>query len=474
MRRQLPLALAFALAAGCTMTEPDLSVLDRADLAQSHVAPAKGAQRAPPLATSKKLTVDEAVRIALVNNPEIGQAIARVRQAEANIKRARAAFLPSVDAQASWTKWYESNSGVSMPEGLFEMPAGANIVRNDRLYTGQIGASWNLFAGGRDLQNYRSARDARRARSLLSKRVGEVIDDAVRQAFYQALLARDAITIGEASVAFSSRELKDAKARYEVGRGLKTDVLTFETRRLAAQVGVTVAQNSHRLARIALSELMAIALGEDIELAMPAEAATRWEKMHPEQVAQQAFGSRADLAAARKSYAVAKRQVKAAQADFYPRLDASAAYGAKRQNSTHLRSQDDELTVGAAVSWNLYRGGDTVAAVAAARHAATETAEQFRQLKLRIRTQVGNALANIKTARERVGLAEKTVATAEETLRLLTERYRAGAITISQVTEGELRLTEARLDLIKAKIDLLTAQSELSLALGEKENAPGR
>ena len=473
MPRRIVLALASAFAAGC-VTEPDLSVLDRIDLAKSHVERAPVFTQATGIAPGQELAVDAAVQIALANNPDIGQAIARVRQAHANLSRARSAFLPSLDANAGYTKWFENSSYVYFPAASgIKMPSNnvSSMARGNELYRTGLDANWNLFAGGRDWQNYHAAREREESFAFRSARVKQIVENSVRTAFYDALLARESIAIGQASVTFSSRELKDAKARYDVGRGLKTDVLTFETRKLDAQVQVTEAENAHRLARIALGELMALALPDTVKLAMPVHGATRWEKMAEQQVVGSAWKQRLDLDALRRDYAAAKRQVQAAKADFLPQVNATGSYAVSHRNSPEFRQDEDDLSVGLGVVWNLYRGGDTVAAIAAARHASAEAAEGFRKLKLQIRTEVSNALTNIKNARDRVGLAEKTVATAEETLSLLTERYRAGAITISQVTEGELRLTQARLDLLRAKIDLLTAQSELKLALGESQRS---
>jgi len=470
MTRALLVLLPLALAAGC-VSDPDVSVLDWDNPARSHVTPLADRQPRPAKIEGKTLTVDDAMRIALANNPEIGQAVARVRRATALITRAWAPFLPSVDVGARVTHYVESGSSFSIP-GLSDVGGGRyGIQRGNDLYTADADVTWNLFAGGRDYQNLRSAQLQERAAFLQADRVKQQIDNAVRQAFYLILLADESIEIAKASVAFSSRELKDANARFKVGRGLKTDVLTFETRRLDAQVQQTEAENAYRLARIALGELMALALPADLELTMPDAAKDKWEKMAEEQVVRAAWSYRSDLRAVRREYAAAKRGIEAAKAGFWPQLNASAGYSNAHRNSPDFRKADDDVTGALAVQWNLFNGGNTVGAIAEARHNASETAEHYRQLKLSVRTEVSNALSNINTARNRVELGEKTVATAEETLHLLTERYRAGAITISQVTEGELRLTEARQQLIKAKIDLLQAQSELRLAIGVVESS---
>ena len=106
MPRQILPVSVLALVAGC-LSQPDVTVLDRAHLAQSHVKRAEPPGAVAGIDPSKELTVGEAVRIALVNNPDIGKALARVRQARANLRRAYSRFLPTLDASAGWTRWLE-------------------------------------------------------------------------------------------------------------------------------------------------------------------------------------------------------------------------------------------------------------------------------------------------------------------------------------------------------------------------------
>ena len=453
MYRKLMTLISCGLVSGCAMTPPELSVLDKPDLSAPRVESTTLLPEVPGIAPGKALTVADAVRIALVNNADIGQAISLVREAEAKVRRAIAAFSPSLDASFSWQKWYASYT--------------PGIARRDEMQWPSLDAGWSLFAGGRDWQRYHAARDKEKAQGFQLERTRQLVESLVRQAFYQAVLAREGRAIAEASVAFSSRELEVAKASYEVGKGLRTDMLTFQTRALEAQVQVIEAQNAYRSARHALGELMAVSLDEEIELGMPSETPTEWEQMHSEAVVQAAWDRRPDLAALRRSYSAARRNAKRAAAEFSPRVTVAGSYNAQRMNSGHFRDEDDELAAGVSVDLNLFRGGDTIAAIAAARHAAAQTAEKHRALKLRIRTEVRDALGNIGDARKKLELAQQAEAAADEALRLLLERYHAGSISISEVTYAELRRNGARLKAIEGKIDLLDAQRELSLALGE-------
>ncbi len=460
------------VSAGCVTGDPDVSVLDATPLSASHAAREAGVTAAPtPAQLGDVLKVDGAVRIALSDNPDIGQALARLRGSAASLKRARALLLPRVDASGTGSHYIESSMASGPFEGLDDNSGRYLIDRGDTVYRVGLGLSWTLFSGGRNWETARGAADRDAAVRLETARVDEIIANAVRSAYHQALLARESIAIAEASEAFSARELKDARARLDVGRGLKTDVLTFETKVFNAQVDVAEAENAYRLARIALAQLMARSLPEDVALVMPQPGATEWERKGAEDTVAAAWAGRPDLAALRERYSAALRDVRVARSRHYPDVNASVNYTNSHLDSLGFEKVDDDVTAGVSVAWNLYSGGETVAAVRDAEASATQAAEAYRELKLTVQTEIASALANVGSARRRIGLAQKAVDTAEETLQLLTERYRAGALTISQVTEGELRLTEARQQLVAARIDLLEGLTELKLATGTGERA---
>jgi outer membrane protein TolC len=103
------------------------------------------------------------------------------------------------------------------------------------------------------------------------------------------------------------------------------------------------------------------------------------------------------------------------------------------------------------------------------------TRERLRALVARAASQVElevrDARARLDTARERVGVAERALAQAEETLRIVRVRYRGGLTTIVELLTIEAAATEARLRRTQALHDYNLGLAAWELALGRLARA---
>jgi outer membrane protein TolC len=89
-------------------------------------------------------------------------------------------------------------------------------------------------------------------------------------------------------------------------------------------------------------------------------------------------------------------------------------------------------------------------------------AEREQQIYLEIR----RGLSSLDTAIERQGLAELIVREAQESLALVSERYRQGKASAIEVTDAQVALTGARSDRVKARFGRQTAVAQIQHAIG--------
>jgi outer membrane protein TolC len=448
----------WAISLGCATQSPSVDALDREDLSLSFVPESREHQAARDIPSEGDLPVEEAIAIALANSPDLGQARARVARAAARVREARSAFFPVLGYSASARRYIEARDE---PTWFDPYPDEGTDI-----YETGLELTYNLYSGGERLHDLRAAQD----RELTAKHDQEQMHDeilqAVRHAYYQVLLAREAIGIASASRRFSERQRLDARARYEAGTGLLTEVLTFRTRVLEADAQIVEARNAHRISRLALQEIMATPLPNHVTLILPEPDLSKVAQMTSEEYIEIAEANRSDLASLRSLYSAALHRVRARRAEYHPVVDAEVAWEFRSPDGVDFNWDDDNLVIGAELSWELFDGGRRGARVLEAEKDAQLVAETYRQLRLAVRTAVQQALANIEESTLRHDLAVQTVRTAEENLRHLTEQYRAGVITITEVTEGELRLMDARLREIQAQIDILLSLSDLEFHTG--------
>jgi outer membrane protein TolC len=196
-------------------------------------------------AAPRALTLSEAQAALFRDNPDLAVLKLEVERAEDQVREARAAWLPSVDALGTYSYATETNRlQLDLP---FPPPAGTHIDRalgdHDRVETG-VDASYALFTGfarGRRVEAQRlgaKARDAqwRAARNQMSLRLASLFyawQLAGSQAAYQEKLLQHALEIEKQSQDF-----------VKAGTAVRSRLLSAQARSRAAKVDVIAARNT--------------------------------------------------------------------------------------------------------------------------------------------------------------------------------------------------------------------------------------
>ena len=105
---------------------------------------------------------------------------------------------------------------------------------------------------------------------------------------------------------------------------------------------------------------------------------------------------------------------------------------------------------------------------------ASETVKQVQaeleNTRLNAGFEVKRSLLNIQEAADRINVARKSVAAAEEAYRMAVARYQAQVGTNTDVLNAQERLTSSEAQLSLALADHGTAISALYVAMGEKNH----
>ncbi len=100
-------------------------------------------------ASPPSVTLEEAIRLALDNDPAAIAAEAAVETASAGLLEARGAWLPSLNVGSAYAN--SSNE-------RFDQTTGQLVSQN---YSAQVSANYTLFSGGRRLAQHRAVRRSR-------------------------------------------------------------------------------------------------------------------------------------------------------------------------------------------------------------------------------------------------------------------------------------------------------------------------
>jgi outer membrane protein TolC len=164
-----------------------------------------------------------------------------------------------------------------------------------------------------------------------------------------------------------------------------------------------------------------------------------------------------------------QKEVLRAKGAFLPTMHLIGNYEINNQRFTS--EGQDSWTVGVVLNLNLFNGGADRARLVEAQANEQRAAALRERLAKAIGLEVHDAFLALQTARERVTVAKDAVTQAEESLRIVQDRYDTGLTTIVELLDNETALTAARTNLTRTLYDATVGQAKLDLSLGTPDRA---
>jgi outer membrane protein TolC len=343
-----------------------------------------------------------------------------VKEHNGNVQAAQASFAAQEKRTGHFARSFLP--GVSAEVGSESHRAGTD-PKAQREYW-KIGASMNLFRGGRDqLEEQRRQESAKAAEAESHGEFAKELKEA-RQTYWKLVAASQLMAQREESLKRNEENLKAARRRSSTGQASSADTLQFELHQ------TTLKQDLKKLSleRDLMRNRLSVAIGwdehESIEVPEqfphPSEQSPLPEELQPEknlEVIQLRAKERVEsLAAARASRWWA------------PSLDLYANYGIpslKDEQSLALR-RDKEWTAGVRLAVNL---GDGLESRSEAGAKALEATAQERRMRHRIREAIAEdheLRHDLMLLHELIHDADQDISKAEKFLKLTEQEYARG------------------------------------------------
>jgi TolC family type I secretion outer membrane protein len=423
-----------------------------------------------PAAPSGTVSLAQAVNIALKNNPTVHAATAYADAAQHAIDAAKAGYLPNINFSEGFTRGnnpvyvfgtlltQRQFTAANFDLGFLNTPAPLDNFRT------QFSASMPLYDFGRTSKRIQNARiQAQGSREAADRNQQSVVFDVVN-AYLNELLAQEQIRVTHAAVAMTQADLDRARAREQQGLAVASDVLSAQAQLAQAKEDLIRAQNGVAISQATLN----VAMG------LPEDAPTKTEGKLAEvkisvnnlaSLQQQALQQRPEYHEAQLQAKRAGNSVSLARKEFLPRIDLMGSW--EQDNQTFATRGGNNWIAGATLTFNIFNGGARRAQIAESK-AYQRRAEAMRShMESAVRLQVREAYLNLNAARQRVEVSRDSAAQAEESLRILRNRYDAGLATIMDVLRAETMRTSAQNNHLNAVYDYRLAFAALELATGE-------
>lgn len=400
--------------------------------------------------------LDELVAAALERNADIRFAVARIEEADANLRAARASFLPEIDLTgAAVRQGVSTRTAVPVPLGI---PATRNNVRL------ALSTSFELDFWGHLRRSVESVRaqmlSTRYARDVVALTLAGLTTQAyfgLRSLDAQIVVTRETLANREDSLAY-------VRKRATGGIASDLDIAQAEGARadIATQLKDLERQRSlieHQLATLTGRLDQKLAGGDLRTLPVPA--------LPPADLPSTLLERRPDVQQAEELLVSANAQIGVAKSAMFPTISLNGLYGGESTALWTLLNNGASIwSIGFGLSLPVFDGGRYSAltdAAIARDHQALASYQKAVETAFR---EVADALVSVQQTSSAEADYRAGVDAARRALRLSRMRYEAGYSPYLEVLDAQRTANVSELAALRNRQALLSATVDLMKALG--------
>jgi len=409
----------------------------------------------------RRLTLEQCVDIALKNNPEIAQEKWGVGTALAEKDIAQGRLWPEISAIGGYTYYRDDRLIKPRRPGTLEV-----LGFTDELVSGDIVLTMPLYAGGRLINGVKAADlMAQSAKQQFLHSRKELVFN-VSSVFYSMLGQHEVID----SLIFSQKALEEHHKRVgellAAQKAAKVDLLRTDVRLADIEQRLLRERNVLNIQSFLLTSLLGLD-SQNEYLQIEGQLTLIDVPASLDQGFAAALNIRQDYQSQRSRIGAQEKKLEMAKAERLPGVSLRGSYG----NRWAADSSDDNEVgeVGIFGTIPLFEGGRINAGIAVERNRLKAQKEALRKMRLQIQLEVQTSISNIKSTRARVGVTQKAVEQAIESLRIEREKYDLGKGAIVDVLDAQSALLDSQTNYYGALADYNTAVAQFHLAIGEKQ-----
>jgi multidrug efflux system outer membrane protein len=397
--------------------------------------------------------LDEYIAEAQKSNDDLAGAIARVQEADAQVRIAGAPLFPSLDLGADATRERQQVTG------------GGGGARVFNVFNPQLTASYELDFWGKN----RALREAARATAVAShydqQTVALTVISSVATTYFQALELRDRLEVAQQNLATGQKILRGLELEQNVGTATGLDVAQQETAVALLNAAIPPLLQQLRQTIYALAVLLG-KTPESIDVA----SGTLTELTRPDVISglpSELLSRRPDIAEAEQQLIAANANITVARAALFPSIQLTASGGYASSTLTSLISPANRVyAVSAGLTQPIFHGGALRGQLAFDKARYTELLTTYHKTVLTAFGNVESALVAARQTADQQQRQREAVDRARRAYTFAQIQMSAGTVNILTVLNTENALFSAEDTLVQVEYAHLQALVDLFTALG--------
>ncbi|KAF0219708.1 MAG: outer membrane efflux [Geobacteraceae bacterium] len=419
-------------------------------------------------ADNGKVSLNEAVHMALERNHLLKAAVYERSAAEREISISRSRYFPHIylDETASVSNAPTRVFMMKLDQGRFSQNDFEIPNLNHPSAHGDFRTAFTLeqplldfsIGSGREMAEKEFS-----ARDFALERRRQEVAYKVFSAYLDVQKSKAYVKVAEQAVADAREHERLAKVRNEAGVGLKSDELRARTFLSEAEQQSITAKNDRLLAGLRLAQVVGGEAGESLDISEEVKAPD--VTTGNGELMRVALQNRPDLKEVEAGMGKAAVGITIARNAYLPTIYGSATYQMNDRDIPFGRDNDAWM-VGANLRWELFDGMRRRSETSKAqlmKNAASEYLENYRK---EIALQVEEGALRREEAGKRLEVARHALLDAEESVRLISRRFENSLMTMVELLDAQTALNRARAQLVENESSYAQATARLFHAAG--------
>ncbi len=420
-------------------------------------------------AESRRLTLAEAVQLALVQNRTLK--IARLKVVENEHKKAgdKASYFPEIKNESSFLHT-TSLENIVIPRGAFGSVPNAGLVPAQDVRLDQ-GNQTFVTSGTSLIQPLTQLIRIRQANRIAASEIATARDEVkkaenevavrVHELYYAILVTRLQKSAADQETKYAETRLRESEEDVQNGSALK--IATIDGRASLLQSKQTALTAELQLSDLTteMNDVLGLPLDTQLELS-PIQPASVEE--HPrDEYLKIAFSENPQILSAMETVDKAKAGVTAAKSAYIP--DVSAVARQSYQNGVPFLVHNFG-TFGLTLTYDVFDFGKRRAAVREREAELAQAQENLTRLQEAVSVQIERSINKVERTKQMLQVATEVVTLREESERLSENQMAQGVVLVSNRRQASAATYKAQADLLQAQLAYLLAGAELEETAG--------
>ena len=424
------------------------------------------------LYAQKLWTLQDCIDYALTNNITLKKSQLQKESATEDLKGAKAALLPSVNASTNQSLGYQpwKDTGIStVTNGMVNTKVDKSSYNGSYSVSGQ----WTVWNGGRNTNTVKLDQLAEQSAELSLQETANTIQERIAQIYAQILYLDENVKVSEQMLETSQKNEERGKEMVNVGKMSKADLAQLTSQRANDEYSIVESKSQLLNYKLQLKQLLEITDETAFDVAIPEISDERILAEIPslQTVYEQALLSRPEIERSQLAIKSSDVSLSIAKAGWMPNISVNGGVSTSTNSLNNIGwgsqvKNNVNTSLGLGVSVPITDGRSTKTAVNKAKIQQLQAQLDLQDQQKTLYSNIQQFWLNATTNQQKYKAAQASVESARQSYELLSEQFRLGLKNIVELMTGKDNLLNAQQNQLQSKYQTIYNKQMLDFYQG--------